>query len=114
MKIQTRPEQRRFPRTTIEKPCKVFHPASARYLQARTLNVSDAGAMLEILWPCKLKAGEALDAYLPPDGVVIVNESHRIGARVVRVLSTASTCVAAIKFAKPQPQFAVRVAKAAA
>ena len=81
----TTPERRRFPRVPSEIACKCRRSAHSLYAPAQTIDLSPAGAALEINSPRTTNIGDRLAlAFTSPD-CPILQASKMIGARVVRV-----------------------------
>ncbi len=97
----TQSNKRQYPRMLTNRPLKLFHKGSGRFLPATASDLSDGGTLVMITWPCKLVIGEPVDIYLPPDEHVMLSSKHRITARIVRVLENDSVCMAAIQFDQP-------------
>jgi hypothetical protein len=69
-------------------PCKLFHPASGRYLPAVLHDASTKGALVEVVWPNAIAAGEELLLFVVAEGRGVLNNSDGITASVRRVLRT--------------------------
>lgn len=96
------------------RPLKLFHKGSGRFLPAITSDLSDGGALVMITWPCKLIVGEPVDIYLPPDEHVMLSSRHRVTAKIVRLLEGESICMAAVQFDEPLSFSIMREQRAAA
>jgi hypothetical protein len=88
-------DRRRFPRLSIETPCKVYDRLTRRFAPARTVNVSAGGALLEVRPARPLEAGAAIDIAVSWSERPIIPASTMIGGRVVR--------------GEPEPGGAVRI-----
>lgn len=81
-----RRESPRLPQPQLA--CKVFHPASGRYIPAVMHNASTNGAMIEIVWPNAIAAGEELLLFIASERHTILRNSDAITASVRRVFRT--------------------------
>jgi hypothetical protein len=82
-------DRRTQPRTLHERlPCKLFHPATGRYLPAVLHDASTTGALVEITWPNAIAAGEELLLFVVAERRGVLNNSDGISASVRRVLRT--------------------------
>jgi len=100
--------RRRHTRYSIEKACKVYHPASRRYSGGQTVNVSDGGAMVLVDGWRPLSAGEELDVVIAWTAKPVLPADSMLRGRVVRsTLDDAGRQVVAVEF---DEAVAVRVA----
>lgn len=81
----TTKERRRSARETVDRPCKVFRPATQRYAAARTRDISSSGALLEIESARPLRLGERLDVAVSWTRTAVLPSSSLMEAKVVRV-----------------------------
>lgn len=81
-----RRDQPRIPQERLA--CKVFHPASGRYIPAVMHDASTNGVMLEIAWPNAIAAGEELLLFIASERRSVLRNSDAITASVRRVLRT--------------------------
>jgi hypothetical protein len=77
-------ERRRFERVPCARPCKVLHPASMRYMAARTLDFSPGGALLELSQHRPLRSGDRVDVMIDWDQRGVVGRETTREAVVVR------------------------------
>jgi hypothetical protein len=83
---QDRRSQPRAPQAQLA--CKVFHPASGRYIPAVMHDASTNGALIEIQWPNAIAAGEELLLFVASERQTLLRNSDAITASVRRVLRT--------------------------
>ncbi len=77
-------DRRRHPRTSTELPCKVLRPALARYLSARTTDLSAGGALLDIATTRPLEVGESIAVGIAWHGEGVLRSRDLVDATVVR------------------------------
>ena len=77
-------DRRAHPRAAADVGCKVLRANVARYLAARSRDVSRGGALLELRTPSPLAHGESLDIGLAWTGEAMLPRGGAIRARVVR------------------------------
>lgn len=99
-------ERRAFPRHRITRPCKVFQPATQKFIPARTADVSAYGALLRIDSPRTLQPGEALDIAVAWDGEPLLSRQSLMRATVIRLgpstIAEAERCqTVAVRFSAP-------------
>ncbi len=77
-------DRRRHPRREVERPGKVYHLPSRRFVPARTVNVSDGGALLLVSSGRSMGEGEGLDVAIlwGPGG--LIPDRTMLRGRVVR------------------------------
>lgn len=78
-------ERRQHERVECKRPCKLLHPASMRYMAARTLDLSPAGAQLELSHHRPLTAGDRVDVLIDWDQRGVVTSDTTVEATVVRM-----------------------------
>lgn len=78
-------ERRRHTRVECTRPCKLLHPASMRYMAARTLDLSSSGALLELSHHRPLHAGDRVDVLVDWDQRGVVARDTTLEATVVRL-----------------------------
>ncbi len=87
--------------------CKLLRPAVARYLSARTTDVSAGGAMLEIDTTRPLIEGEDIEVGVAWTGSGLLSTKDLVSARVVRTTPLIGTRQrVAVRFARVQAQAA--------
>ncbi len=92
-------ERRSAERTTLELPCKVWHPRALRFLPGVTRDLSRDGAMLEIRGGAPFRAGERVRVGLPAAaGPIVVRSADLIEGTVVRSSNEEGHMVLAIAF----------------
>lgn len=77
-------DRRQFPRADLNRPCKIFLPAAARFLAGRTRNLSAGGALVEIDGPRDLKPGDTLELGIAWSNRALLPADALIEAKVVR------------------------------
>jgi hypothetical protein len=101
--IETRGNRRQHERRIADLGCKILRRKLARYVAARTSDVSPGGALLEVITPVPLVHGEELELGVGWDDRGVLRQRDLIVARVVRVEPLhGNTQRIAIAFAKPQ------------
>ncbi|MFK7760468.1 MAG: PilZ domain-containing protein [Phycisphaerales bacterium] len=81
----TTPDRRRYERAPAEIACKCRRDAHTAFAPAQTIDVSPAGAALEIVSPRTTKLGDRLALAFDSPDHPISRASKMITARVVRV-----------------------------
>lgn len=79
-----RMERRRHERAELQKPCKVLHAPTLRYMAAETRDISRSGALLELSHHRTLSVGDRVDVLVDWATRGIVDRSAMVGATVVR------------------------------
>ena len=79
-------ERRQHARLECKKPCKLLHPASMRYMAARTLDLSSGGALVEISHHRPLQTGDRVDVLVDWDQRGVVARDTTLEATVVRLV----------------------------
>lgn len=77
-------ERRRYPRTVLSRPCKVYRHATRRFIAARTLDVSGGGTLLSLDTARPLSPGEEIDLIIAWDTSGVVPIDSMLAARTVR------------------------------
>lgn len=95
-------ERRQHYRVPIAKPCKVFHPATRRYLPGRTTDVSAGGALLRVNAPRPLVPGDEIEMYIAWNNRSLLTTSEQMRGRVTRTLFDGNEQIIAIEFAQAQ------------
>ncbi len=78
-------ERRHSERVECKRPCKVLHPASMRYMAARTLDLSATGALLELSHHRPLNTGDRVDVLIDWDQRGVVARDTTVEATIVRL-----------------------------
>ncbi len=78
-------DRRRWERRDIDRPCKVYHAPSARFISGRAANVSTGGALIAIEPHRSLRAGDEVQVAIAWADSVVLPVGSMIPARVVRV-----------------------------
>jgi len=95
-------ERREYERLDLQRPCKLYDPASRKYLGGQTRNVSGGGALCELSRRLPLELGATVHlgvAYRRRDAVLHGREM--LEGRVVRALHGPATSLVAVQFAEP-------------
>jgi hypothetical protein len=77
-------DRRRHQRRLFEQPCKVYQPATGRYVQARTIDLSAGGALVEVDLARSVDAGEEMDLAMTWLSPGLLAGDSMIRSRVVR------------------------------
>ena len=80
-------DRREHVRVDMNRPCKVFLPATSRYCPGRTRNVSEGGALVELDAPRDLKPGDVLELGIAWTNRAILPADALVEAKVVRTVS---------------------------
>ena len=95
-------ERRRHERVSLDRPAKIFHRGSWRYIAARTRDLSDGGVLLEVPSDRPLAVGDMIDVALGRPGVGVLKGDEFVWARVVRVSESGrGTSLAAVSLTRP-------------
>lgn len=78
-------ERRRYARRPVERPCKIFHCPSRRYLSARTCDLSSGGALIHLEDGRPIAPGEEVLMVVDWTGRTIVPADRMVHGTVVRV-----------------------------
>lgn len=78
-------ERRRHERAAVERPCKLLHAPSLRYLSARTRDLSPGGALLELSRQREIAVGDRVDVLVDWAARGLVNRDAMLRATVVRL-----------------------------
>tara|TARA_Y100000815_G_C13132764_1_gene421234 strand:- start:332 stop:679 length:348 start_codon:yes stop_codon:yes gene_type:complete len=111
--MRTTTNRRAFQRANATLPCKVLRPNAARYLAARTSDVSQGGALIEITTPTALASGERLRVGVAWIDEPILRGNRTIDAEIVRVTPLHDgRQTLAIRFDSPQIEAAAIMTEA--
>lgn len=94
-------ERRAHSRVTIERPCKIFHQASRRYLAAKTTDFSAGGTLCRVNAPRPMSPGDTLDFYIAWDRRALVATAAQLRGTVIRAHFDGLEQVVAVKFDRP-------------
>jgi len=98
-------ERRAHSRGEVERLCKLQRVSEARFLSAFTHNVSEGGAMVEVLTRDPIREGETLTLGVSWDHRPVIAHDKMVRAVVVRADPMGvSTQRLAVRFAGPQPE----------
>lgn len=84
MRLADHQERRINPRLEITRPGKIRQGGHSRYDQARTINVSTGGALLEIVSPRQVKIGDQLGVAVAWSDTAVLRATNVLPARVIR------------------------------
>lgn len=110
-------ERRRHVRESIARPCKVLEVRTGRYLAAVTSDLSDGGALVELLQPTRCRRGDRLLMAVPARGDkadgdsghgVLLPRDAMVPSTVVRVSGGAGRRRIAMRFDHELPRRADR------
>lgn len=95
-------DRRRHARAESDNPAKIFHRGSWRYIAARTRDLSEGGALLELPADRPVAVGDMVDVAIGRSGVGVLKNDEFVWARVVRVTpSSRGTSLAAVSLTRP-------------
>jgi c-di-GMP-binding flagellar brake protein YcgR len=94
-------DRRAHTRVAIERPCKIFHQASRRYLAAKTTDFCAGGTLCRVTAPRPMSPGDTLDFYIAWDRRALVATSAQLRGTVVRAHFDGLEQVVAVKFDRP-------------
>jgi c-di-GMP-binding flagellar brake protein YcgR len=96
-------DRRKHPRTGIERPCKIFHQPSRRYLSGQTCDFSANGALIRVDSARPLTPGDEIGLAVAWSRKAVLDTAALTPARVVRVTASLGRFQAvAIEFAQDQ------------
>lgn len=88
--MSTPADNRAHPRVFLERPAKVFHQGTRRYLPAVTSNISGGGVLIRVLSPRPLDPGDRLDVLIAWSNRTVLSSSDRVAGSVTRAARGAS------------------------
>lgn len=77
-------ERRRYPRRKIDRACKVYCPATRRYIAARTCDVSDGGVLLIMESSQPMAVGDRVEVVIAWDWAPVLPATAMLPARIIR------------------------------
>ncbi len=77
-------ERRQFPREPLDRGAKVFHTPSLRYAQARTIDLSASGVLIEARLVRAIFPGDPLRVAIDWLGEGVISAETMVNARVIR------------------------------
>lgn len=77
-------ERRQLPREPIDRGAKVFHTPSLRYAQARTIDLSASGVLMEVRMVRAIFPGDPVRVAIDWLGEGVMSAATMINARVIR------------------------------
>lgn len=83
-------EHRALPRVPLERPAKVYHLGTRRYLPAVTCNISGGGVLLRVKTPRALTPGDRIDVLIAWSNRAVLSASDRVAGAVTRAARGAS------------------------
>ncbi len=92
-------DRRQYHRRALDQPVKLrCDRVPNRYLGGRTRNVSAGGALLELSYPIRLRAGDRLELWFAERAVALLREDARRAGVVVRATAAEAGQALAIAF----------------
>jgi hypothetical protein len=92
-------DRRCHPRQFLEKPCKVYDPASRRFAPGQTRNISRGGALITVQWARPMSAGDPIDIVIAWSPRPLLPADAMVRARVARTVAvTGDVQVLALEF----------------
>ena len=79
-------ERRRHQRFGVNRPCKLFHRATRRYLCAETVDVASGGVLIRIEPTRPISPGDEISVVFAWNDEVLLAADAQIPGRVIRVL----------------------------
>jgi hypothetical protein len=93
-------DRRTSHRQPVTRACKLFRPGSLQYASARTINLSEGGALIEVVSPRPVGVGEKVELGIAWTSSPILSADAFRTARVIRVSEIgADTLQIALQFA---------------
>ena len=103
----TTDDRRRWDRTDLVKPAKVFLPAAARFVAARTCNVSRGGALLTVESARPLAPGDPIEVSVYFTRLPVIPSECMLRGTVTRAeLFDTDRQLVAVRFDDPLAQLA--------
>lgn len=81
-------ERRRHQRYEVNRPCKLFHRATRRYLCAETVDVAAGGVLIRVEPTRPIVAGDDIALIVAWNDEVLLSADAQIPGKVLRVLSS--------------------------
>jgi hypothetical protein len=82
----SRQDKRRFRRTQVVRPCKIYHWPTGRYWPGTTRDVGVGGALITIDCPRPLRPGDTIEIAIAWSDRALLSASDQVEARITRVL----------------------------
>jgi hypothetical protein len=79
-------ERRRHQRFGVNRPCKVFHRSTRRYLCAETVDVSASGALVRVEPTRPIAVGDEISLVVAWNDEVLLAADAQVPGKVIRVL----------------------------
>lgn len=99
----TTADRRVFARSTIQRPCKVYHRASRQYLAGQTCDLSSGGVLVRLDTARALSPGDEVDVVVSWGSPGVVHHGSMIAATVARVAASLGQHQAiGVRYAEPQ------------
>jgi len=95
-------DRRQSTRVAIDHPCKVFHVPTRKYLPARSRDVSQGGALIDVFTPRPLVEGDEIELLIAWSSKTVLSASEQVRARVVRAAFHGSEQTVAVEFKQSQ------------
>ncbi len=101
-------DRRTFARSPIERPCKIYHRASRKYIAGQTCDLSSGGVLLRLDTDRQLAAGDEVDVVISWGAPGVVRHQAMVAARIARVAASLGQHQAVgVRYAQPQQIAAV-------
>lgn len=96
-------DRRNHTRTQVQRPCKVYCPATHRYLAGETCDLSATGALVRVDSPRPLAVGEEIKVVVAWDRKAVLPAHAMMTGKVVRIAASIGQHQAvAVRFAQEQ------------
>lgn len=103
--MQNSADRRQHVRTSTEIACKLLQNAECRYRPALTTDVSEGGALIQLLTPKPMKIGETMQLSVNWNGRPLMSRDELVKATVVRAGPMLKQMQqVAVRFDEPQAQ----------
>ena len=94
--------RRLSPRHEQDLSCKVFHPATRKFVPVLLRDISSGGVMIETLWPFALSAGDSVVVFLREHAHEVQNADRGIRANAAHVMTRWGMTRAGLRFEQEQ------------
>ncbi len=93
-------DRRTSHRQPVTRACKLYRPGALQYASARTINLSEDGALIEVVSPRPVGVGEKVEVGIAWTSSPLLSADSFRTARVIRVRETGpDTLQVAVQFA---------------
>lgn len=94
--------RRQVPRHEQDLACKVFHPATKKFVPVLLRDVSSMGVMIETLWPFALRPGDSVVVFLREHAHEVQSSDKGIRAEAAHVMTRWGMTRAGLRFSEVQ------------